>query len=99
MDGNGRWAKKRRLNRIKGHEKGAETVRMVLRTFRKIGIPNLTLFAFSTENWQRPKTEVAALMRLLKKFLLSEEQEMIENNIRLNAIGQLERFPEDVQKS
>ena len=99
MDGNGRWAKKRRLNRVKGHEKGAETVRMVLRTCREIGIPNLTLFAFSTENWQRPKTEVAALMRLLKKFLSSEEQEMIENNIRLNAIGQLERFPEDVQKS
>ena len=99
MDGNGRWAKKRRLNRVKGHEKGAETVRMVLRTFREIGIPNLTLFAFSTENWQRPKTEVAALMRLLKKFLSSEEQEMIENNIRLNAIGQLERFPKDVQKS
>jgi undecaprenyl diphosphate synthase len=99
MDGNGRWAKKKRLNRIKGHEKGAESVRMILRACREIGIPVLTLFAFSTENWQRPKTEVTALMGLLKKFLGSEEQTMIENNIRLNAIGQLERFPKDVQKS
>ena len=69
MDGNGRWAKKRLLNRIKGHEKGAETVRIVVRTCREIGISVLTLYAFSTENWQRPKAEVAALMILLKKFL------------------------------
>jgi undecaprenyl diphosphate synthase len=99
MDGNGRWAKKRRLNRIKGHEKGAESVRMILRTCREIEIPVLTLFAFSTENWQRSKTEVNALMGLLKRFLRSEQQTMIENNIRLNAIGQLERFPKDVYKS
>lgn len=99
MDGNGRWAKKRHLNRIKGHEKGAESVRMIVRTCREIGISVLTLFAFSTENWQRPKMEVAALMGLLKKFLKSEQQEMVDNNIRLNTIGQFERLPEDVRNA
>jgi undecaprenyl diphosphate synthase len=96
MDGNGRWAKKRLLNRIKGHEKGAETVKTIVRTCRELGIPVLTLYAFSTENWQRPKAEVAALMILLKKFLESQQKEMTDKNIRLNAIGQLDRLPEDV---
>jgi undecaprenyl diphosphate synthase len=99
MDGNGRWAKKHLLNRIKGHEKGAETVRTIVRTSREIGIPILTLYAFSTENWQRPKTEVAALMTLLRKFLESEEAEMLRNNIRLNAIGQVERLPRNVRQT
>jgi len=99
MDGNGRWAKKRLMNRIKGHQAGAETVRRIVRTCREIGIPILTLYAFSTENWQRPKIEVATLMSLLKKFLDSEQNEMLENNIRLNAIGQLENLPEDVRIS
>ena len=99
MDGNGRWAEKRLMNRIKGHQAGAETVRRIVRTCREIGIPVLTLYAFSTENWQRPKIEVATLMSLLKKFLDSERNEMIENNIRLNAIGQLENLPEDVRIS
>lgn len=99
MDGNGRWAEKRLMNRIRGHEAGAETVRAIVRTCREIGIPILTLFAFSTENWQRPKIEVATLMVLLKKFIDSEQNEMIENNIRLNAIGQLEKLPEDVRIS
>jgi len=99
MDGNGRWAKKRLMNRIKGHQAGAETVRRIVRTCREIGIPILTLYAFSTENWQRPKIEVATLMSLLKKFLDSEQNEMLENNIRLNAIGQLESLPEDVRIS
>jgi undecaprenyl diphosphate synthase len=98
MDGNGRWAQKHLLNRIKGHDKGAETVRVIIRACRKIGIPYLTLYAFSTENWQRPKHEVAALMSLLKKFLESEKKELNDNNIRLNAIGQLERLPEDVHQ-
>jgi len=93
MDGNGRWAKKRFMNRINGHEKGADAVRMVVRTAREIGIQVLTLFAFSTENWQRPKTEVQALMDLLKRFLRSETKEMLDNNIHLNAIGQVERLP------
>ncbi len=97
MDGNGRWAKKRFLNRIKGHEKGAEVVRMVVRTCREIGIQVLTLYAFSTENWLRPKVEVNALMSLLKKFLVDEASEMIDNQIRLNVIGQIERLPADVQ--
>jgi len=98
MDGNGRWAKKRLLNRLKGHEKGSETVRAIVRTCREIGIRILTLYAFSTENWQRPQTEVFALMTLLKKFLISEQKEMLDNNIRLNTIGQTERLPEDVRK-
>ena len=99
MDGNGRWAKKHLLNRIRGHEKGAETVRTIVRTCREIGIPILTLYAFSTENWERPKTEVAALMSLLKNFLDSELEEMLQNNIRLNAIGQIERLPRNVRQT
>jgi len=98
MDGNGRWAQKKFLNRVKGHEKGADTVRMVVRSCREIGISFLTLYAFSTENWQRPKTEVAALMMLLKKFLVSERQEMVVNNIRFGVIGEQERLPDEVQK-
>ncbi len=98
MDGNGRWAKKRLLNRIKGHEKGSETVRAIVRASREIGIRILTLYAFSTENWQRPQTEIYALMVLLKKFLMSEQKEMLDNNIRLNTIGQTERLPEDVRQ-
>ncbi len=93
MDGNGRWAKKKLLNRINGHEKGADTVRMVVRTCREIGISYLTLYAFSTENWQRPKVEVSALMVLLKKFLVSEKKDMEDNNIRFNVIGEKERLP------
>jgi undecaprenyl diphosphate synthase len=99
MDGNGRWAKKRLLNRINGHEKGSETVRTIVRTCRQIGISYLTLYAFSTENWQRPKTEVKALMVLLKKFLQSERKEMVENNIRLRAIGQIDRLPTKVRQA
>ena len=98
MDGNGRWAKKRLLNRIKGHEKGVKTVRTVVRASREIGIAHLTLYAFSTENWQRPKNEVNALMALLVKFLKSEKKDMMNKNIRLNAIGQIERLHEDVQQ-
>jgi len=98
MDGNGRWAKKRLLNRIRGHEKGSETVRAIVRASREVGIRILTLYAFSTENWQRPQAEISALMTLLKKFLISERKEMLDNNIRLNTIGQTERLPEDVQQ-
>jgi len=98
MDGNGRWAKKRLLNRIKGHEKGSESVRAIVRASREIGIRILTLYAFSTENWQRPQTEIYALMTLLKKFLISEQKEMLDNNIRLITIGQTERLPEDVRQ-
>jgi undecaprenyl diphosphate synthase len=98
MDGNGRWAKKRSLNRIRGHREGAESVRDIVRACREIGIEVLTLYAFSTENWQRPRQEISALMTLLKKFLRAELAEMMKNGIRLNAIGQTERFPADVVK-
>ena len=99
MDGNGRWAKKRLLNRIKGHEKGSETVRTVVRSCREIGIRYLTLYAFSTENWRRPQKEVDALMVLLVKFLKSELNELVENDIRLRVIGQVERLPAEVRKA
>ena len=99
MDGNGRWAKKRLLNRINGHEKGSDTVRDVVRTCREIGISYLTLYAFSTENWQSPKTEVEALMTLMKNFLHSEQKEMVENDIRLRVIGQVDRLPQKVREA
>lgn len=99
MDGNGRWAKKRLLNRVKGHEKGSDTVRTIVRVSREIGVRYLTLYAFSTENWGRPKTEVMALMSLLKRFIHSEKKEMMENHIRLNALGQIDRLPADVSKT
>ncbi|MGD8971223.1 MAG: isoprenyl transferase [Desulfobacterales bacterium] len=92
MDGNGRWARQRLLNRVQGHEKGAETVRTIVRACREIGISHLTLYAFSTENWQRPKIEVQALMKLLEHFLESEQDELVENDIRLNTIGEAERL-------
>ena len=99
MDGNGRWAKQRQLSRVKGHEKGAEAVRTTVRTCRERGIPFLTLYAFSTENWQRPKTEVNALMGLLRRFLESELRELLKNGIRLHVIGRRDRLPENVQKA
>ena len=99
MDGNGRWAKKRLFNRIKGHEKGSQTVRTVVRACRELGISYLTLYAFSTENWQRPKVEVEALMGLLIRFLKSEKSELMEKNIRLRMIGQLDRLPSKVQQT
>jgi len=97
MDGNGRWAKKKLLNRISGHMKGVDAVREVVTACRELGIKILTLYAFSIENWRRPKEEVKALMGLLKDYLLKERQEMIENNIRLSAVGRLGDLPSDVQ--
>ncbi len=99
MDGNGRWAKKRLLNRIKGHEKGSQAVRTVVQSCRELGIRYLTLYAFSTENWKRPKSEVEALMSLLTRFLQSEKSELMENDIRLRVIGQIDRLPANVQDS
>ena len=98
MDGNGRWAKKRLMNRVKGHEQGSKTVRSIVTACTELGIGIVTLYAFSTENWLRPKSEVKALMMLLKKFIVSERQELLKNNIRLNIIGQKHRLPLDVQK-
>ncbi len=96
MDGNGRWAKKKLMNRVKGHEKGSENVRTIVTLSRKIGIKFLTLYAFSTENWARPKIEITALMNLLKKFLIAERSTLMKNGIRLNVIGQKDRLPESV---
>jgi undecaprenyl diphosphate synthase len=98
MDGNGRWAKKRLLNRIRGHEKGAEAVRTIVQTARKLHIEVLTLYAFSTENWQRPQPEISGLMHLLRRFLETERPTLLENHIRLNAIGQSHRLPEAVRR-
>lgn len=97
MDGNGRWAKQRAMNRIRGHEEGAESVRTIVRATREIGIPWLTLYAFSEENWGRPRYEVEALMVLLKRFLQSELREMLDNGIQFQAIGRLHKLPNDVQ--
>ncbi|MCP3922764.1 MAG: isoprenyl transferase [Desulfobacterales bacterium] len=98
MDGNGRWAKKRLFNRIKGHEKGINAVREVVTAGREYGLKALTLYAFSTENWNRPETEVKALMSLLKNFLVNERNELNDKNIKLQAIGDIDKLPEKVRK-
>ncbi|MGQ9652992.1 MAG: isoprenyl transferase [Thermodesulfobacteriota bacterium] len=97
MDGNGRWAQRRSLPRVEGHKKGADSVRTVVRACRRWGIPVLTLFAFSKENWNRPLDEVEALMNILMEYLESERQEMMDRGIRLQVIGRLEDFREDIQ--
>lgn len=99
MDGNGRWAKDRGLNRTAGHEEGAKTVRKITSYCAKIGIKYLTLYAFSTENWNRPKLEVEFLMRLLEKYLKSELQTYLDNNIRFRAIGDLEKFSKNLRQA
>ncbi len=99
MDGNGRWARQRTLNRIRGHEEGAESVREIVRISREIGIRWLTLYAFSEENWRRPKLEINALMSLLKRFLKAELNEMLENGIRFQTIGRINRLPEGIQQT
>jgi undecaprenyl diphosphate synthase len=93
MDGNGRWAKKQGLMRAVGHEKGTKAVRDVVEGCSEIGVKHLTLYAFSTENWNRPKLEVDTLMKLLVSSLKKEIKTLQENNIRLNAIGRLENLP------
>jgi undecaprenyl diphosphate synthase len=98
MDGNGRWAQRRGLSRVRGHTVGTETVRLVVRQARKVGISYLTLYAFSEENWQRPDTEIRALMALLTRFLRRELKEMQDNQIAFRAMGNLERLPRNVQE-
>src|SRR6202051_476026 len=98
MDGNGRWAKARGLPRIKGHERGAQAVRECVEGCGELKIEYLTLYAFSAENWQRPKSEVFALMRLLEKFLKEKTPELVEKNVRLQAIGRLTDLPEGCQQ-
>jgi undecaprenyl diphosphate synthase len=97
MDGNGRWAQARGLPRVEGHRAGAESVREVVRAARALGVEVLTLYSFSTENWKRPRDEVRALMSLLKQYLTSERQEMLDTGIRLRMIGQTDRLPMPVQ--
>ena len=99
MDGNGRWARQHNQARIMGHRRGSNTVREVVRECRTLGIEVLTLYAFSTENWNRPKSEIMALMALLKKFIRSEMRELHENNIRVNMIGDLSKLPDTVLPS
>ena len=98
MDGNGRWAKQRHLPRIEGHRAGAESARAIIRTAGELGIKYLTLYAFSVENWTRPKEEVDALMKYLVHYLKSETPELNKNNVRLEVIGQTYRLPENVQE-
>jgi len=97
MDGNGRWAKQRNLPRIEGHRHGAESVRAVVRAAGEVGIKYLTLYAFSVENWTRPKEEVDTLMKYLDRYLRNEIGELQKNNVRLQVIGQIYRLPEFVQ--
>ena len=97
MDGNGRWAKERGLKRTAGHKKGAEVVREITTYCAKIGIKYLTLYAFSTENWKRPKLEVEYLMKLLDKYLKEELKVYLENNIKFRAIGDLSKFSKTLQ--
>src|SRR5437762_3906957 len=93
MDGNGRWAEERGLPRLEGHRKGSDSVRAVTRAARKLGLPALTLYAFSAQNWHRPPDEVSGLMDLLREYLRSERREILDNGIRLHAIGELDRLP------
>jgi len=98
MDGNGRWAQQRMLKRIIGHQRGMETVKMVVEQSSQLGIKYLTLFAFSSENWSRPALEVRALMALLKKHIRQETARMMRNNIRYNVIGKRSDLPDDVNE-
>lgn len=99
MDGNGRWAKRQGMDRVRGHRVGAESVREIVRTSRELGISWLTLYAFSEENWKRPNFEIRALMKLLRKFLKTELDEMLENGIRLQAIGRIRKLDEKTRKT
>lgn len=98
MDGNGRWAKARGHNRIFGHVRGMKTVRRTVECACEMNLKNLTLFALSNENWNRPKLEITSLMKILRKFLKSEVDFLLKNNIQLSTIGEISRLPEDIQK-
>jgi undecaprenyl diphosphate synthase len=93
MDGNGRWARKKGLPRVEGHRKGVEVIREIIKAADGLGVKFLTLYAFSTENWKRPKREVFALMRLMKYYLRSETNKLNEKNIKIRAIGDISGIP------
>jgi undecaprenyl diphosphate synthase len=97
MDGNGRWAQERGLPRVEGHRRGAVAVRDVVRAAREIGLPAITLYAFSAQNWMRPPEEIATLMQLLRDYVIDEREEIMENDISLRAIGDIERLPDFVK--
>lgn len=94
MDGNGRWAKKRFLPRVAGHKAGVETVRTVIKECKRLGIKHVTLYTFSTENWKRPHQEIETLMNLLQNYLKNEIDELNNNNVKLTAIGDIEKLPQ-----
>lgn len=98
MDGNGRWAQLRNRPRIEGHREGASSVRDITRAARQLGIEALTLYAFSSQNWSRPADEVAGLMQLLRDFLIEERSEILDNGIRLDALGDIEKLPSFVRE-
>jgi undecaprenyl diphosphate synthase len=98
MDGNGRWAQMRGLPRIEGHRKGAESVRDIVRASRELGLECLTLYAFSSQNWRRPPDEVQALMQLLCEYVLGERAEIMDNDIRMRAIGRIAQLPAFVRE-
>jgi undecaprenyl diphosphate synthase len=97
MDGNGRWAEGRGLVRTNGHERGADSIRTITTECAKLGLSRLTLYAFSAENWKRPRTEIIFLMRLLKRFLVRERPTLMDNDVRLTAIGRLDDLPADAR--
>src|SRR6201996_3588551 len=96
MDGNGRWATRRGLSRLRGHEAGAEAIRRVIEAAPDQGVGTLTLYAFSTDNWRRPKAEVAALMGLLRYYLANEVESLVKNGVRLTVIGRRDRLPNGI---
>lgn len=98
MDGNGRWAQQRNRPRIDGHREGANSVRDITRAARQLGIEALTLYAFSSQNWSRPADEVTGLMQLLREFLIDERAEILDNGIRLDALGDIEKLPPFVRE-
>jgi undecaprenyl diphosphate synthase len=98
MDGNGRWAKQRGFPRVEGHRNGVESVRAIVRSAGEVGVKYLTLYAFSVENWNRPKDEVDTLMKYLARFLKNEIGELNRNNVKLDAVGQIWRLPDAVQQ-
>ena len=99
MDGNGRWAKSKNLPRTMGHKAGVETIRKILKECNRLGVRYLTLYAFSTENWKRPKDEVSALMTLLVEYLKNELKELHESGVVVNYIGNISKLPEKAQKA
>src|ERR1700712_6128743 len=94
MDGNGRWATRRNQSRRRGHEAGVEAIRRTVEAAPKQGVGTLTLYAFSSDNWRRPKTEVSALMALLRFYLASEVESLVRNGVRLSVIGRRDRLPD-----